>query len=498
MRLHALAVLGVLVATGTARAEDYVLADGTRWVVSGRTFQRGSIKATGSIYNVDIGCVAGFGTKPRASASYLAPGFIATEEPDGKGGTSSTVCLDGSNGVLVFNISWSGSLAAADHDAIRGLLADLAGPFAQAPGQRSAVALFAPAVATVTLTAATGRWESVADYTNTTDAVVLLQWPLEPAILKLNRSTKPQRCSSVGFPGSRPSWAPTSFAPLGYVRDGQELACLDQRDGTLLLVTAMTNISATTRARIRALLEEIAKQLGPTTSAPSSSGSGSSTSTTAPSNGSPFVSSADYVPPARSTDPAAPASSSSSSYTPSPYAYDSARPSRSLGSYLRGFSFGVHRLAAEMETIDDGYGGSIGYAGSGRARGFHPLYSVALGYDRKSKLLADAQLALGTRSGDRDLGGGIYAAIGFDGVGLGEEPAPDRVYIPGELYYGGLATLRLGALNLGLGYYARNSDEVGSEWRFELGYRLDSGRRIVGRYVSYADTGSFLSLALAL
>lgn len=495
MRLHALAVLGVLAVTGTARAEDYVLPDGTRWSVDGTTFQRGSISANARIYNIGIGCAAGFGTKPRATASYIAPGYIATEERSADGGTHSTACFDGpGNGVLVFRITWRGSLAPGDHDAVRGLLVSFAEPFVQMQGAPTTLPLFEPAIATVTLTADTGAWEGISGATTSTDAVLLQTWPLDVAGLKVMRGEKAQRCSTVGFTGSRPAWAPASFAPLGIVRNGQEMACLDQRDGTLLLVATRAEISSAARLRLRALLEAIAKVLGPTTTAPSTSSSGTAGS----SDGSPFVSSTDYVPPARSTAPAAPASSSSS-YTPSTYAYGSARPSRSLGSYLRGFSFGVHRLAAEMDTIEDGYGGSIGYGGGGRrARGFHPLYSVALGYDRKSKLIADAQLALGTRSGDRDLGGGIYAAVGFDGVGLGEEPAADRVYIRGEVYYGGLATLGLGALNLGLGYYARNSDEVGSEWRFELGYRLDSGRRIVGRYVSYADAGSFLSLALAL
>lgn len=469
----------------TAHAEELALPDGSRWSLDGTTLRHGAISATLKVHTVGIDCATGLASKSRVDAAYLPPRFLAVEEPDGAA-TRATVCIDAGGAAVVATLKWPGALVGPDRDAVRALL-DYFGQAAAAAGTRSspgALALFRPPVAQVPLTASTGAWDFVVEGTTSTSTVVVQQWPLPHAMimLRLDRSPATQRCDSVGFSGSRPAWAPALFAPLGAVREGMSIACLDGADGHLLLAAGVAAIPPDGQVRIRALLEAIATTLG---SAPVAAvTSGPPPAAIAPPSPSAYTAPTLDTPPT-STD------TSSADGPP--------RPRRPLASYLRGFSVAVHQLSPSAEDLEDGYGVALAYRRMIARRGtLIPRIAVQGGYDNLSKWMADVQFALGARLGDWEDSIAAQAAVGFDGIGLGEDTtSAGPVYVPGELYLGGQVSLDLGGISAALGYYARNTDAIGSEWRFEIGYAIAPGRRLLGRYTSYANAGSQLSLALA-
>lgn len=467
----------------TAHAEELALPGGSRWTLDGTTLRRGGMSATLKVNTVGIDCAAGLAGKSRVNATYLPPRFLGVEEPDG-GSTRASACIDVNGAAVVATLRWPGTLAGADRDAVRALL-DYFGQAAAAAGPPTSpgsLALFQPAIAQVPRTATTGVWDYVAEGTTATSTILVLTWPLTTALLKLDRSPTTQRCSSVGFPGTRPAWAPAQFAPLGAVRDGISIACFDGPDGHLLLVTGGDALPADAQVRVRAVLDAIATTLGaiPAAAAP------------------PAVAPMATPVPATALAPAAPAEAPMA--TPDTPRHDSPPPPRrSLASYLRGFSVAVHQLSPAADGLEDGHGGTLTYRRTIPRRGTAiPRITVQGGYDNLSKWMADAQFALGARMGDWEDSIAIQAAVGFDGIGLGEDASTaGPVHVPGDVYYGGQVALELGGMGAALGYYARNADEVGSEWRLELGYALAAGRRIIGRYTSYANAGSQLSLGLA-
>lgn len=472
MRSTLFVLVAALVIARAAAAEELTLADGSRWTRDGHKLQRGAITAWATAHEVGVDCAGGLVDRPKVTRSYLPPGFIATEEPE-RGGIRLTACVDAPGVAGEIVVRRPLTLSPQDERAIGALISELGAAFSgQSFGEPQELLLMQPEIARVRLTAATGEWNFFISETTAHETMLAMQWPLGTGVLKLTRSPATQRCSTTGLSATgRPGWAPASFSRYRAVRGELEFACLDSADGHVLIVGAPTTRTSSVTQRTRALLEAIVAVIG---AAPAEV----TAPTYASSSSSSFPSSSSYVSPVdtRSSDRYA---------------------SRSFMDRLRGLSLTAHQLSAEGDMIEDSYGASLSYArGSGQGRKFRPRVVLGLGYDQRSKLLVDGRLELGARAGDDGAGIGAFFALGADAIGLGEEEAADRVHMPLDAYYGGGLRLWLAELEIEVAHVWRNADAIDGEWRLELGYRLRSGRRIAGRYVSYADAASLLGLSL--
>jgi hypothetical protein len=52
----------------------------------------------------------------------------------------------------------------------------------------------------------------------------------------------------------------------------------------------------------------------------------------------------------------------------------------------------------------------------------------------------------------------------------------------------------MSSISAGIGYAWRKDDAIDHAWRFDVGYRLESGHNLGFRYTGYGDAGHFLAL----
>ena len=496
-------VLGLAFATGagTAHADDLTLPDGTIFVNRGGDLVHGGATVSFKIHSAMIDCSAGLAAVPRAAVAFAPPGYIATQEIDA-GQLRTTACIAGPHAVLVATVMAPPAIDPADATAVAALLVTMGGEVAKLPASAETVALFQPTRATATLTAESGVWEFVIGQSDATTTLLLVTWPLEvAAAVKLTRSEATQRCADVGFTGSKPAWAPSAFADHGIARDGVTMGCANLRDGRILLAEVPDKVTgAAALRRTTALLETVVTALD---------------------NAAPLVEVAPPTPatpaapttvadaaPTDAAAPIAPVIVPTASDTPAPPPRDDDGPS--LATKLRGLAVGVHQLSPSASTAGDSYGVELGYRRTSMLTNHvEARADLGLGYDTKSKAMLDGQLALGLAGGTPDgVGAAAYAVLGGDAIGVGTSapvvtpPATmaDRLYVAASAYYGGAVRIVTGGVDVELAYLARDASATDHEWRFAVGYRLDSGRRIVGSYRSLggAAGGTFWSLAFAL
>lgn len=183
----------------------------------------------------------------------------------------------------------------------------------------------------------------------------------------------------------------------------------------------------------------------------------------------------------------------STPYVPSSRSGDKFR--RPLRTYLYGASLGGHMFA--VAGRDDTYGVSIGYA-----RSLAPRLRMQLesGYNSESGVLLDGRVEYGSFLGDREAGLGLWGMLGVDGLGLGREdeatadPTMVAPRIDADLYYGLRFEVVMSSISAGIGYAWRKDDAIDHAWRFDVGYRLESGHNLGFRYTGYGDAGHFLAL----
>lgn len=473
---RAFLALTVLVAAHSARADEITGADGTTWQLVGDTLTWGTLQATFAPHYLGIDCATGLAAQPTVAPPYLPPGWIAHESVDGAR-TSLVACTDlPKGGVLVVTVVRGAALTPVEASAVRGLLLQLAEIGASysasmTADDREQIIPFEPPAKPVVLSHESGAWG--AGKFDEHSIAFFLRWPDVTAGIKLTRTPKSQSCSEIGARyGERPAWAPPAFSSYGASKDTWSTGCLDAADRHAIIVEVDSRIApAAQLPRVTALLDAIVTAVG---TAPSPAPSPTVTDT--------------------------PASSYTPSYTPS-YSGSSSddEPHVALTQRLHGLSIALHRLAPSGDAIDTSYGMSLGYARTLRYAGrLRPRVVVRGGYDEGAEWIADLRLEIGAHVGDEGVRAELFGAVGADGVGLGSDPAIDRVYVGFDAYYGVGVRLGIESLDVGFAYFARNADTVDASKRFELGYRLHRGQRLGLDITSYDGAGTFIAGSLTL
>jgi hypothetical protein len=267
---HAVVGVSLWLAAGAVAAAELVLPDASEWQVNGTAVTRSkpapSLEVRLNLYPLGVGCEAGLKARANVNAAPYLPATFYTgtfEQPDeGEGDAYATVCADLPNGVLVANLLWKGELTTADAGSFRLMLEYLAQEASgNPPPAQPTVALFEPALTSVSLNTRTGVWNSVRERTNADTATLVQAWPKAAILMQLQRAAHAQRCTTVGFDTStaKPAWAPDSFYAYGAHRDGAGFACFDGADGRLVLISVIENqLTPDDVQRIGAMVEAAA------------------------------------------------------------------------------------------------------------------------------------------------------------------------------------------------------------------------------------------------
>ena len=492
----------------TALAEDFTLADGSRWHLDEggrltRVSPRPEIVVTMDLHTVGISCADGLipgSGRVAERPSYLPAGVHPVALVERGTRQKSVVCIDAGQTAAVVTILWPQEQpTAADQESVELMLADVAAGVKSSPSPpASRVSLFHPARMTVPLDARTGVWVFVNEYTDDTKTLLLRRWPMgSPAAIRITRPRAPQRCDSVGLRQWRPTWAPESYYEHGATRGTAQIACFDPKDGHALLVEPMME-SLDDKARVRAMLEVIAATAGAATPAP------------APAYTPPAPATAYTPPPAAPASTTYPPSTTSGSGDAYGVSSDADRPRRRGPLHPR-WRLELHQLSMPAMSAGDVYALGVGasalflrgYDFQSTATGLEYEGAVAIDKEADVALDGSAGLVAGLRLGDGFLKVLATGGGGFDGFGLGADDGRPR--LDTELY--GYLGLR-GQVNLSrslrMDVWYRWLDRSGELDERRYGAELTIVRRR-GRAVAlglgkvvYDDTAERLAFTLGL